>query len=109
MSDEKMIAAPGGAGRVVAFIDGPEAGRARRIPDSEGDILHSEKGYVYRVWPIKMPGDSRTMHFAFDAQEHPLKMFYKLWEEYSIAAQIRGSDYHTNVMRMGDKDIKKRS
>jgi hypothetical protein len=108
-ADEKMIAAPGGAGRIVCFIDGPEAGRARRVPESEGNTLHSEKGYVYRVWPISMPGDSRVCHFAFNAQEHPLKMFFKMWEEYSIAAQIRGGSYDTHIKRLGDKDIKTRS
>lgn len=106
-ADEKMEAAPGGAGRIVCFVGGPDAGRARRVPESAGEILHSEKGFVYRVWPMRMPGDKRVIYFAFDSQEHPLKLLFKLWEEYSVAAQIRGGDFG-HVKRLGD-DIKTRS
>jgi len=106
-ADEKMNTAPSTEGRKVAFIGGPEAGRARIIPESHGDLVMGSCDYLYRIWPVKMSGDPRTLHFAFAANEHPIKMMYKLWEEYSIAAQIRGGDY-THIKRMG-QDIKTRT
>jgi hypothetical protein len=54
-----------------------------------------------------MTGDKATLHFAFDAQEHPVKLLYAMWEEYSIAAQIRGGD-SGHIKRLG-ADIKTRS
>ncbi len=107
-SDEKMNTAPIGVGRKVAFIGGPEAGKARIIPESHGDTIRVSKSndYTYRIWPFRFSGDNRTLWFAFNAQEHPMKMLFKLWEEYSIAAQIRGGDFG-HIQRI-QKDIAKR-
>ncbi len=104
-ADEKILAAPSTAGRTVAFIGGPAAGQARIIPEENDHV--SDGDFIYRIWPFCMKGDSKTLYFAYDAQEHPIRMLYKMWEEYSIAAQIRGGDYG-HIKRVG-KDITSRS
>ncbi len=111
MSDEKMNVLSKAVGRKVAFVDGPNAGQVRVIPDADGEFVQSGD-FVYRIVPfrMKMSGykDTPTMWFAFDEQEHPIRLLFKMWEEYSIAAQIRGGMYgHAN--RAGDRDIKSRS
>ena len=110
-ADEQMKTAPATAGRKVAFVGGPEAGRARIIPESHGDLIKAGTGegggeYIYRIWPFQMAGHPKPIYFAFTANEHPLKLLFKMWEEYSIAAQIRGGDF-THIQRIG-KDIKTR-
>lgn len=76
-------------GRKVLFIGGPEAGNVRLVPDSHGDILKSDNDYVYKVWPMSMPGDRTKIFFAYAANEHPIKMLIDMWREYSPAAQIK--------------------
>ena len=105
-SDEKMNTAPSTCGRKVAFIGGPEAGRARIIPESHGDHVMGPNDYLYRIWPINMTGSPKPIYFAFAADQHPMKMLFAMWEEYSIAAQIRGGDFG-HIQRMA-KDIKHR-
>jgi len=94
-ADEKLKAAPATAGRTVGFVGGPEAGRARIIPESQGDKIRAAPGsdYWYRIWPFQLPGSKAILHLAFDIQKHPLNLLVALWEEYSVAAQIRGGDH----------------
>lgn len=82
---------PAVAGRKVLFVGGPEAGNVRLVPESEGDHLMGEHDFVYRIWPIRIHGDKRTIHFAYAADQHPLEMYIDMWREYSPAAQIRGA------------------
>lgn len=111
-ADEKLNTAPNvSGGRKVAFVGGPEAGRARVIPESHGDLIKAGREddgsqYVYRIWPFQMAGHKKPMYFAFAANEHPLRLLYAMWEEYSIAAQIRGGSF-THVQRI-QKDIESR-
>lgn len=76
-------------GNKVCFIGGPEAGNVRVVPESHGEYLQTDGGYVYRIWPFKMKGDRRTVYFAYDAQEHPIKMLIDMWRDYSPTAQIK--------------------
>lgn len=101
-ADEKLD----GATRKVAFVGGPNAGQLRQIPESAGDVVATDD-YLYRIWPFRMPGDKRTLYFAYSSAEHPLGLLFKMWEEYSIAAQIRGGDFgHINRIK---PDIDSRS
>jgi hypothetical protein len=70
-------------------VGGPEAGNVRVIPESHGDYIKGDNDYLYRIWPIRMPGHARTAYFACDAHQHPLDMFLEIWREYSPAAQIK--------------------
>lgn len=79
-------------GRRVCFIGGPEAGNVRMIPISAGDTV-SHGDYQYFIHPLAMKGSMDVMHFAFDAQRHPMNAFVEMWREYSAAAQVkRGID-----------------
>ena len=89
-------------GRTVAFIGGPNAGQARVVPDSAGDLVMGDADYTYRIWPFRMPGNKAVLHFAYAADQHPLGMLNKMWEEYSISAQIRGGD-HGYMKRIGEQ------
>ena len=77
-------------GNKVLFVGGPEAGNCRVIPDSVGDHVQSEGDFVYRIYPISLPGNSAKVFFAYAADQHPLQMFVDIWRDYSPAAQIRG-------------------
>ncbi len=109
MSDEKLNVLSRAVGRKVAFVDGPNAGQVRVIPEADGELVKGDGDYIYRIVPFAMKGGhSGTMYFAYKADEHPIRLLFKMWEEYSIAAQIRGGMYgHAN--RTGDRDIKSRS
>ena len=100
MSDEKLNVASKQVGRTVGFVGGPNAGQARVIPESAGDVVGAEGDYMYRIWPFRMPGAKETLHLAYAADQHPLNLLTKMWEEYSIAAQIRGGD-HGYMQRIG--------
>jgi hypothetical protein len=77
-------------GRKVMFIGGPEAGNVRVVPESHGDVVQGDSDYIYRIYPISLPGNSQKAFFAYAADQHPLQMFVDMWREYSPAAQIRG-------------------
>jgi len=77
-------------GNKVLFVGGPEAGNVRVIPDSAGEYVQSEADYVYRIYPISLPGNSKKAFFAYAANQHPLQLFIDMWRDYSPAAQIRG-------------------
>ena len=110
-SDEKMV--PGIAGgkgqkRPVGFIGGPCAGQARIVPEGDGNLIKdAETGFVYKIWPFKESTSNRQLWLAFEHGRDPLQMLVKMWEEYSISAQIRGGD-HTFMNRIG-KDIDSRT
>ena len=76
------------------------------MPESVGDFINSGD-WVYRIYPFKMNNATQTLHFAFAANEHPIKLLYKMWEEYSVSAQIRGGEFG-HVQRLGP-DIKTRT
>ena len=79
---------PAVTGRKVLFIGGPEAGNVRRVPESAGEIVkHGD--YFYHIHALRLPGDSRVIFFAYDAQKHPFSMLIDMWREYSVTAQIR--------------------
>lgn len=77
-------------GNRVLFVGGPEAGNVRIIPDSFGDMVMSDNDYVYRIYPISLPGNTQKAFFAYAADQHPLQLFVDMWRDYSPAAQIRG-------------------
>lgn len=104
-SDEKMNATPATAGRKVAFVGGPNAGQARIIPESAGEFVGAAGDFIYRIIPFAILG-TKVIYFAYAADQHPVKLLYKMWEEYSIAAQIRGGDFG-HIKRLAD-DIKTR-
>lgn len=76
-------------GNKVLFIGGPEAGNVRIIPESVGDLVQGINDYIYKIWPIRMPGTKHVMYMAFAADQHAMQMFLEMWREYSPAAQIR--------------------
>jgi len=76
-------------GNKVLFVEGPEAGNVRIVPESAGNHLKSKGDYIYRIWPIRLAGSTDTMHVAFAADSHPINMFLAMWREYSPAAQIK--------------------
>ena len=76
-------------GRKILFIGGPEAGNVRIIPEADGDYVKADNDWLYRIWPMRMPGDKRTVYFAYAEDQHPLHMLIDLWREYSPAAQIQ--------------------
>lgn len=76
-------------GRKVLFVGGPEAGNVRIIPESHGDRIKADEDFVYRIWPVRMAGDSRTAYFAYAADQHPLQLYIDMWREYSPVAQIK--------------------
>jgi hypothetical protein len=76
-------------GNKVLFVGGPEAGNVRVIPDSHGDMVQGANDYVYRIYPISLPGNKQRAFFAYAADQHPLQMFIDMWREYAPAAQIR--------------------
>ena len=79
-------------GNRVLFVGGPEAGNVRVIPESYGDRVMGEGDYVYRIWPMRIAGDTRTAYFAYGADQHPLNMYLEMWREYSPVAQIKRND-----------------
>lgn len=75
-------------GRRVLFIGGPEAGRARAIPDSYGEFVKAEDGeYVYRIYEFRAGKD--VLHLAFRNGDHILNGIVEMFREYSPAAQIK--------------------
>jgi len=94
-------------GRKVGFIGGPEAGRMRIIPESAGKNVVGEGDFIYRIWPFSMPGAKEVLHLACAADQHPINMLIKMWEEYSVSAQIRGGDF--GYMNRVGKDIDSRT
>lgn len=76
------------SGRKVLFVGGPEAGNVRLIPE-EHEYAKGEGDYLYRIWPVAMPGDKRKMFMAYRADAHPIEMFLEMWRDYSPAAQIK--------------------
>ncbi len=78
-------------GNKVLFVGGPEAGNVRVIPESAGENVTGDGDYIYRIYPISLPGNSAKAFFAYAADQHPLNMFIEMWREYSPAAQIRSS------------------
>jgi len=91
------------SGNKVLFIGGPEAGNVRIVPESEGPEVKADNDWVYRIWPIRMPGDSNTVYFAYAANQHPLKMFIDMWREYSPSAQIKRSAETLTYSKLGKK------
>lgn len=79
-------------GRKVLFIGGPEAGNVRVVPESAGDHVQGESDYIYRIWPMSVPGNKAVAYFAYAANENPLNMYMDMWREYSPVAQIRRAD-----------------
>ena len=78
-------------GRKVLFVGGTEAGNVRIIPDSHGDVIKGGGAHeeYYKIWPIKMAGSTDEIFFAYDADQHPMKMLLDMWREYSPTAQIQ--------------------
>jgi len=79
-------------GNKVLFVGGPEAGNIRIVPDSHGDVIKGDGDYLYRIWPIAMPGAKQKAFFAYAADQHPLQLFIDMWREYSPVAQIKRAD-----------------
>jgi hypothetical protein len=91
-------------GNRVLFVGGPEAGNIRVIPESHGNLIRGDDDWVYRIWPVRMPGNKATAYFAYAADKHPLDMFLEMWREYSPAAQIkRGATEAKTYQRVGQK------
>jgi len=76
-------------GRKVLFVGGPEAGNVRVIPESHGNQIKADDDWIYRIWPIAMPGADQKAYFAYAADQHPLQLFIDMWREYSPVAQIK--------------------
>jgi len=76
-------------GRKVLFVGGPEAGNVRIIPESHGETIAADHDWIYRIWPIRIPGSNEIAYFAYAADQHPLKLFIDMWREYSPVAQIK--------------------
>ena len=77
-------------GRRVLFVGGPDAGVARKIPESYGDyVKHSDGEYVYKIHSFRVGKDE--LHIAFRAGDHILNAIVEMFREYSPAAQIRGA------------------
>jgi hypothetical protein len=109
-ADEQLKNFTTSAGTVVAFIGGPEAGRARRVNNEDlGKLIKADGDWIYRIYPFQFPDAPKPIYFAFAANEPGPKLLFAMWEEYSIAAQIRGGDYTTHIQRLKDLDIKSRS
>ena len=79
-------------GRKVLFVGGPEAGNVRIVPESTGDHVQGEGDYIYRIWPMRITGNTETAYFAYAADQHPLNMYMDMWREYSPVAQIKRAD-----------------
>lgn len=79
-------------GRKVLFVGGPEAGNVRIVPESHGEKIIADDDWVYRIWPIRIPGSKDVAHFAYEAGTHPLRLFIDMWREYSPVAQIKRND-----------------
>lgn len=79
-------------GRKVLFVGGPEMGNVRIVPESHGDTIGADHDWVYRIWPIRIPGSTDIAYFAYDADRHPLNLFIEMWQEYSPVAQIKRGD-----------------
>jgi len=91
-------------GNRVLFVGGPEAGNIRVIPDSHGEYIKSDGDYIYRIWPVKMSGQTQAAFFAFAADQHPIGCFLEMWREYSPVAQIkRGGTEARSYQRVGGK------
>lgn len=90
-------------GRKVLFIGGPEAGNIRIIPESHGDVVTGDADTVYKIWPMRMQGDKRTIYFAYVANEHPINMLIDMWREYSPVAQIKRGQDTLSYNRVGQK------
>ena len=75
-------------GRRVLFVGGPEAGNARSIPESYGDIVKSHDGeYLYQIHHFRMGKD--VLHIAYRHGDHILNAIVEMFREYSPAAQIK--------------------
>jgi hypothetical protein len=99
-ADEQIKNFTTGAGVAVAFVGGPEAGRARRVNNEDlGNTLVSGD-WRYRIYPFQFPGTPKPIYFAFADNEPPVKLLFQMWEEYSVAAQIRGGDYRSHIQRI---------
>ena len=90
-------------GNQVLFVGGPEAGNVRVIPESHGEMIMADEDYVYRIWPVRMPGNSATAYFGYTADKHPLDMFLEMWREYSPAIQIRNGTTTQTYQKVGGK------
>lgn len=89
-------------GNKVCFVGGPEAGNVRLIPESHGDHIQSDDGYIYRIWPMRITGDKQTAYFAYAADRHPLQMYMEMWREYAVVAQItRGKTEGVTYQKVG--------
>lgn len=75
-------------GRRVLFIGGPEAGNARMIPDSYGDVVKAEGDFVYRIYPLRNGKD--VAYFACPDGYHILNALVDMFREYAPAMQIKG-------------------
>lgn len=75
-------------GRKVLFVGGPEAGNARSIPESYGDIVkHGDGEYVYKIHQFRVGKD--VLHLAFRNGDHILNAVVEMFREYAPAAQIK--------------------
>ena len=91
-------------GNRVLFVGGPEAGNVRIVPESHGDIMKADGDWIYRIWPMRVPGDKRTLYFAYDATRHPIDMYLEMWREYSPTAQItRGAREALTYNKVGPR------
>jgi len=90
-------------GNRVLFVGGPEAGNIRVIPESHGSTIKAPNDWVYRIWPVKMPGNNQTAYFAYAADQHPLQLFIDMWREYSPAAQIKRGHETLSYSELGQK------
>ena len=98
---------PPTTGNKVCFVGGPEAGNVRIIPESHGDLVRGDHDWVYKIWPIRMPGADKTLYLAYAADQHPLKMILDMWREYAQTAQIkRGQTEGITYSELGQNPAK---
>jgi hypothetical protein len=75
-------------GRRVLFVGGPDAGVARKIPESYGDVVkHPDGEFVYRIHAFRVGND--VLHIAYENGNHILNAIVEMFREYSPTAQIK--------------------
>lgn len=90
-------------GNRVCFVGGPEAGNVRIIPESHGDHIRADEDFLYRIWPMRVKGNAKTLYFAYRADMDPLQMYLEMWRDYSPAAQIKRGHETLTYSKLGKK------
>lgn len=75
-------------GRRVLFVGGPDAGVARKIPESYGNFVkHPDGEYVYQIHAFRVGKDE--LYVAYRQGDHILNAIVEMFREYSPTAQIK--------------------